>query len=351
MTHAVEERAPYRVVQWATGNIGTHTLRGIIEHPRMALVGLYVHSAGKEGRDAGEICGLGRETGVRATRKIDDIIAARPDCVLYMPAVMDLDEVCRLLASGANIVTSVVELHHPPSLAPDVRERVEAACRQGRTSIHSTGSSPGFISEAVPIVLASLARRVDLITIDEFADMSSRNSPEMIFDLMGFGRPPQAVDERRVGHIRHAFGQSLRQLGDALRMPIDEVEAGGEFALAGRRTEIAAGVLEPGTVGAMRFSVEARRGGRAVMRFRANWYCTTDLDPAWELRPTGWRVLMEGDTPMDVGISFPIPPERYPLVSPGFTGNRVLNAVPAVCAAEPGIRTTADLPQVIADLG
>lgn len=102
----------------------------------------------------------------------------------------DIDDVCRLLESGANIVTTRGEFHRPASMDPAVRRRVEDACAQGGSSIHSTGSSPGFISEALPLVLLSMERSLDLVQIDEFADMSSRNSPEMLFQLMGFGADP-----------------------------------------------------------------------------------------------------------------------------------------------------------------
>ena len=74
----------YRVVQWATGNVGSRALRRAIEHPHIDLVGVYVHSADKVGRDAGELCGIAR-TGIAATHSIEDVIALRPDCVMYMP--------------------------------------------------------------------------------------------------------------------------------------------------------------------------------------------------------------------------------------------------------------------------
>ena len=340
----------YRVVQWATGNIGTRALRAVIEHPHLELAGVYVHSDAKAGRDAGELCGL-PPTGVAATQDIDKIIALGADCVLYMPQGCDVGQVCRLLSSGANIVTTRGEFHRPASLDPAVRARVEEACTRGGTSVHSTGSSPGFISEALPIVLTSLQRRLDCLTIDEFADLSTRNSPELLFGIMGFGAQPDAFDRRRFRHGRVAFGPSLELLADALSLPLDGIEAGGEVAVARSPVTIAAGSLAAGTVAAQRMEVTGMRNGRPLLRFRANWYCTTDLSPAWDLRATGWRVLVEGDTPLDVAIHFPVPAERYAAVSPGYTAHRAVNAVPVVCAAPPGIRTTVDLPQVIAALG
>jgi 2,4-diaminopentanoate dehydrogenase len=340
----------YRVVQWATGNIGTRALRSVIEHPTLDLAGVWVHSPDKAGRDAGDLCGLGA-TGVAATNDIEDVVALGADCVLYMPRALDADEVCRLLASGANVVTTRGEFHHPPSMGAALREPVEAACAAGGTSIHSTGSSPGFISEAIPLVLSSIQRRLDLLTIDEFADLSQRPSPDLLFTIMGFGRPPAAFDEGRLSHGRTSFGPSLRLVADTLGLPLDDIEASGEVALASRTVEIAAGTLEAGTVAAQRLTVAGMRNGRPLLRFRAHWYCTTELDPAWDLSATGWRVTVDGDAPLDVDLRFAVPIDRMGDVSPGYTAHRAVNAVPVVCAAAPGIRTTVDLPQVIATLG
>ena len=338
-----------RVAQWATGNIGTRSLKGIIEHPHLELVGVYVHSTEKAGKDAGELCGL-PDAGVIATNELDAILAAAPDCVLYMPRACDYDEVTALLSSGINVVTSRGEFHRPASMDPSTRAQVEAACAQGGTSIHSTGSSPGFITEALPIVVTSIQRRLDALRIEEFADMSQRDSPGLLFEVMGFGQPLGEIDPRRLSHGLVSFGPSLEALADALGMPLDGLEASGAFAAARTTTQIAAGTLQAGTVAGQRTVVTGLRGGRPVLEFRATWYCTTDLDPEWDLRDTGWRVQVEGDAPLDIDLKFPVPLDRMAEVSPGYTANRAVNAVAPVCAAAPGILTTVDLGQVVADL-
>lgn len=95
----------YRVVQWATGNIGTKSLRAVIEHPRFDLVGLYVSSSDKVGKDAGDLCGTA-PTGIIATSSLADIVALKADCVLYMRQGTDPDELCALLEAGSNVVTT-----------------------------------------------------------------------------------------------------------------------------------------------------------------------------------------------------------------------------------------------------
>jgi 4-hydroxy-tetrahydrodipicolinate reductase len=325
-------------------------MRAVIEHPQMTLVGVHVNSPDKEGIDAGELCGLG-PIGVAATRTIDDILAVEPDCVLYMRQGMDIEEITTLLESGANVVTTCGEFHHPGSMDVAMRDRIEAACDRGSTSIHSTGISPGFISEAMPIVLTSIQRRLDRLQIEEFADVSSRNSPEMLFQLMGFGRDRSAFDPGRWSHGAASFGPSLRLLGEAIGLPLDSVESNGEVAVATRDVEIAAGTVAAGTVAAQRMTVAGMRHGAEFLSFSANWYCSTEIDADWDLREGGWRVTVAGDCPLDIDIRLAIPLERMAETTPGYTANRAVNSVPVVCEAEPGIRTTVDLPQVVARLG
>jgi 4-hydroxy-tetrahydrodipicolinate reductase len=346
----VGEVRRYRVVQWATGNIGAKSLRGVIDHPQLDLVGVYVHSRAKVGLDAGELSGLGTTTGVVATTDIEEIVRLGADCVLYMAQRLDVDEICRLLESGANVVTTRGEFHRPESMDPALRSRTEAACARGRSSIHSTGSSPGFVTEALPLVLTTLQRRLDGLSISEFADLSRRPSPALLFDTMGFGKERFQFDQARLQHARIGFGPSLMLLADALGVQVDSLEAHGEVAVANRTVEIAAGSVQAGTVAAQRLGVSAMRAGRAVITFVANWYCSTDLEAGWDLRPTGWRVDVDGDAPLRVDLTFPVPLERYAETMPGYTANRAVNVVPFVCDAPPGIRTSLDLPQIVAVL-
>jgi 4-hydroxy-tetrahydrodipicolinate reductase len=344
----------FRVVQWATGNIGLKSLRGVIEHPAMTLVGLYVYGPDKVGQDAGELCGLDA-VGVPATGSIEDVVAADADCVLYMPRMLDVDDVCLLLESGTNVVTTCGQFHHPPSMDPATRTRIEAACTAGGTSIHSTGSSPGFISEAVPLVLTSIQRRLDKLDIYEYADLSKRDSPELLFDIMGFGRELAPFHQARADHLRSSFGPSLRLVADAVGLPLDDVTAKGELAATPRETDIAAGTLKAGTVAAQRITVSGIRAGHELITFRANWYCTTDLEPVWELRegprgPRGGRGAGPAPPPLDVELRMPVPLDQMAETSPGYTANRAVNLVAAVCAAPPGIRSTLDLPHALARL-
>jgi hypothetical protein len=344
----------YRVVQWATGNVGSRALRHAIQHPDLDLVGVWVHSASKAGRDAGELAGLA-PIGVRAVNSLESVLALEPDCVLYMPHVCSYDEICAILESGVNIVTTRMELQNIAALDPANCARIEAACQRGNSSIHATGASPGFITEALPIVLASIQRRLDGLYIYEYADCSSRNSPEMLFQMMGFGAKPGPVSEGQLGHARLCFAPSLQLVATSLGMPIERFEVTGAQGLARKDVHIAAGVVPAGTVAATRTTVSGIRNGRPLMTFTTTWFVSEDVETSdgntWEFRsPSGWHVLVQGDCPIDLSISFPVPLEDYAEMTPGLTANRPINAVPYVCDAPAGIRTTVDLPQILSRL-
>jgi hypothetical protein len=343
----------YRVVQWATGNVGSRALRRAIEHPHLDLVGVYVYSAAKVGRDAGALAGI-EPIGVAATNRIEEVIALRPDCVLYMAQYTNFDEVCQLLESGINIVTTRTEFLNPESMVTAVRARIEGACRRGNASIHSTGCSPGFVTEALPLVLSSLQRRIDFLEINEFADNSSRNSPEMLFEIMGFGETPGRSMQPRLDHLRNAFGPSLQLVAKTIGLPLDGVEVRGGIGIARKDTPIAAGLVRAGTVAAMRTVVSGVRRGNPLMSFTATWYVSSDVDTddgeRWNFRASGWNLRVRGDVPLEVSITYPVAPEDYADMTPGLTAHIPLNAVRYVCEAPAGIRTSVDLPSIVPQL-
>lgn len=339
----------YRVAQWATGRIGTMSLRELIRSPQFELVGVYVHSESKDGKDAGELCGL-PPTGVKASRDIQAIIAVKPDCVVANMDGCNLDDVCRFLETGINIATSRVDFLEPEHMDPEVRRRVEEACGRGGSSIHASGSSPGFSSEALPMVAVSMSRGMDCMTIDEFADIPLSCPDVQVTEGMGFGRPVTgAFDPALLHHHAHGFVQSVNVVAKALGIELDDTQVFGEMAGAKERFLLPGGTpIEPGALAAQRVTIAGLKGGKPIIRFRVNWYTTTAIDQDWDLRPNGWRLVVEGATPIEINVTFPLAvtdPQFSPAMA-GLTAYRVVNAVPFVVEAAPGIRTTAELPTI-----
>jgi 4-hydroxy-tetrahydrodipicolinate reductase len=177
----------------------------------------------------------------------------------------------------------------------------------------------------------------------------------MILGGMGFGQVPAGPNLARQAHLRRSFGPSLALTAASLGFPVDELDVQGALAVATHDVEIAAGLVPAGTVGAQLNRVRGLRDRVPVISFTATWYVTQDVEPLddteWTFRSSGWRVLVHGDTPLDVTIGYPVDPSEYADFSPNLTAHRPVNCIPAVCAAAPGIVTTAELPLIVPRLG
>jgi 2,4-diaminopentanoate dehydrogenase len=334
----------YRVVQWGTGHTGASSLRSIIQHPDLELVGVYVYTAEKVGQDAGELCGI-NAVGVVATNEIEQIFELKPDCVMYMPLLdhESVDDMCHLLESGSNIVTTITTLHHADSIEPGTRKRIEAACDVGRTSIYDTGSCPGFITEIVPLALTLMERRLERFTIEQFANLETRKSKQFLGKFFGID-PVSADHDDGAERSARTDGASLRQIAASMSIPIDDMTADSTTALATKTVELDALTLKAGTVGAWRQKVIGYRHKEPLFEYSRTMYVTKDLDPDWNVQDTGWRVLVSGDVPMEMDLRFST--DDYGGYSPGINANLPVNSVIAVCQAEPGIVTTAQLRMV-----
>lgn len=337
--------APLRVVQWATGNIGLRAMREVIRHPSLQLVGALTYDPNKVGQDAGELCGEDA-IGVKMTTNRAEIHALKADCVLYMPRVVDIEDLVAFAESGTNVVSICMEIYDGASgLSAEDRARLNDACLRGGASVYGTGSSPGFITDIFPFALLSLQRRVDFYQIEEFGNMSQRDSAVMLFEQIGFGKPmdPAAFPTPRLTSAPTAFTPIARASG----WTIDRWTRVTEFAAAKQHTTLLAGEIEAGTVGARRLVISGFAGDVERVRFMQIMYVTTDLEPAWDLADTGWRVKVTGDASLEVDLKFPVTMAEMAEYTPALTANPPVNAVPFVCAARPGLLRTGDLPPLV----
>ena len=179
---------PLRVIQWATGGVGKAAVEAVVNHPELELVGCWVHSAVKSGRDVGEI--LGREPlGVVASSNKDDVLAIDADCVVYSPLIPDDEEVKAILRSGKNIVTPVGWVYPDPT-DPGV-QAIEKACANGGVSLHGSGIHPGGITEKFPLMISALSTAITHVRAEEFSDIRTYNAPDVVHHIMGFGKSPE----------------------------------------------------------------------------------------------------------------------------------------------------------------
>lgn len=337
-----------RVVQWATGGVGVAAIRGVLEHPELELVGCWVHSEAKAGRDAGEIAGVD-PVGVVATTSAEEILALDADAVIYTPLIADTDEVVALLRSGKNVVTPVGWLYPSQRSGAPLRD----AALAGNATLHGTGIAPGGISEKFPLMLSAMSTGVTFVRAEEFSDLRTYEAPDVLRHVMGFGETPdKALTGPMQKMLDSGFIQAVRMCVDQLGFAADpKVRASQEIAVATAPIDSPMGAIEPGQVAGRKFHWEALVDEEPVVRVTVNWLMGEDnLDPPWSFGPEGQRYEMEvrGNPDFtvsvkgfqsDVGGEGP----EYGVVG---TAAHCVNSVPAVCAAEPGIATYLDLPLI-----
>jgi hypothetical protein len=348
-----------RVVEWSTGTVGKHAIAGILARPELELVGVWVSSEEKHGRDVGELCGI-EPLGLAATMHKEELVALRPDCVLHT-AMTDADPFAavelfsELLAAGINVVSSgPVFLQFPHGVIPDeMVEQLEAAGREGGASLHVNGIDPGFANDLMPLMMTSLSQRVDEVRCFEIADYSTYYQPFVNNELFGFGKP---VDEVPFifsdGVLPLAWGSVVRIIAAGLELELDEpLTSTVEHAEAERDYETVSGPVPQGSRCAVRFQVIGSVAGtpRVVLEHVTRTH--PEQRPDWPQPATGdgcYRVQITGEPMMTLDFTHRGEHGDHNVSGMITTAMRLVNSIEAVVAAPPGLVTALDLPLVTA---
>jgi hypothetical protein len=345
------------VVQLGTGNVGVHSLRALIANPEFELIGVWVSSDAKAGKDAAELAGLPDSTGVLASTDLDAVLATGPKCAVYN-AMADnrlpeaLEDYRRVLAAGVNIVGSgPVFLMYPWQVIPDeLVKPLEDAAREGNSSLYVNGIDPGFANDLLPLALAGTCQSIQQVRCMEIVDYATYDSAVVMFDVMGFGKPLDEIPMLlQPGVLSLAWGSVIRQLAAGLGISLDEVTEKYVREPAPEAFDIASGHIPKGSAAGVRFEVFGMVNGEPAVVLEHVTRLREDLCPDWPqpAQPGGsYRIEITGEPSyaMDVCLSSPNGDHNHAgLVA---TAMRIVNAIPAVVAAPPGIVTTLDLPLI-----
>ena len=340
----------HRVIQWATGGVGRAAIGGIVSHPELELVGVWVHSAEKAGKDAGEIPG-GERLGVTATNDADALLALPADCVLYAPLRAQLPELIRILESGKNVVTPLGWIYR----GSRDWSKLEGVCQKAGVTLHGTGIHPGGITERFPLMVSALSRCVTHVRAEEWSDIRTYGAPQVIGEIMLFGRTPEEARTSVMSSLLgDGFCQSIDMVADVLGFDLDpEKRTTHEISAASKPIDSPIGVIEPGLVAAQRFTWQGLVRGEPVITVRTNWFMGEDgFEAGWSFGPQGGRFEVEVTGDPSAFVTFkgwhPESIEAGLERNPGIVATAIhgVSAIPATCAAEPGIKSYLDLPLV-----
>ncbi|HET7742806.1 diacylglycerol kinase [Mycolicibacterium sp. 624] len=348
---------PIKVAAIGTGNVGQHALTQLINDPRFELTAVWVSSDSKKGKDAGELAGLDIETGIIATTDLDDVLATEPDCAVYTAMadnrlVEALEDYRRILAAGVNLVgSSAVFLQYPWQTLPEnMIAPIADAAASGQASLFIGGIDPGFANDLLPMALAGTCQSIEQIRCMEIINYDTYDSATVMFDVMGFGRP---LDETPMllqpGVLSLAWGSVVRQLAAGLGIELDEVTETHTRTPAPEDFDIASGHVAKGTAAALRFEVRGMKDGKAAVVLEHVTRLRDDLHPEWP-QPAqeggSYRIEITGEPSYALDLCLSSRKGDHNHAGLVATAARVVNAIPEVVAAPPGIRTTLDLPLV-----
>jgi 2,4-diaminopentanoate dehydrogenase len=335
-----------RVIQWATGPVGSVQLTEVIDNPEFDLVGLFVYSPDKVGVDAGTLVGR-PDTGIIATNDKAAILALDADVVLHSASKAygfdaNTDDIVALLETGKSVIT-VTSYAHLPTLGSSVDDRIRKACVVGRSRFCPAGEHPGFMLEKLAVGLTALSQRVDTITVQQFVDCSHVPEERMLVDLMGMGKRPEeiSIESPAFRSVSTQSEQAIGAAADALGVHIDRIDHVIQTATSPNDVILDCTTLPAGTVVGQILSWTGYHDSKPVLVVEEYWTCTPDI-PDWDLALDGHtvRIRVDGVPNIDAEVRVDTDPmAHFSDVSGGFVavGISAVRAIPYVLKAPPGV--------------
>jgi hypothetical protein len=316
------------------------------------LVGQYVSTPAKDGKDSGELCGH-KPVGVKARNSWKDVIALKSDVFLYFADSVKrereaIEDVIPILEAGTNVVSiSAWELGHPKSMPPDLMQKLDAACKKGNSTCFYTSIDPGWATSDLAMTLLQLAGRVDSMRMIEFGYFGQYPVEYACREYFGFGQPkgfqPLLV---RNNIIQEMWSPTLYRIADALEVEIDEFKTVYDTDSVTRDLETAFGGVKAGTAAVVHFELQALKKGRPFIVLEhidtaiPNY---TEAGLQWstpKCPDSAYRVEIKGDP--DLSVEFQHSSESG--TSSSICATSAVNAIPAVVKAKPGLLTPLQMP-------
>jgi 2,4-diaminopentanoate dehydrogenase len=344
-----------RTVVWGTGNVGRASIRAVVAHPGLDLAAVIVHNPDKVGRDAGELADVGRTLGVAATDDIEAVLAAVPDALVYA-ASGDIrpddavEDIRRVLAAGTVVVTpSVYPLYDPRNAPPELTGPLLDAATTGRSSLFVSGIDPGWGNDILPILMTGLASTVDQIRCQEIFDYSTYDQPDAVRHLVGFGQPMDETPPMVAPTVpTMVWGGQVRMIARALGVELDEVRETLDRRALTETVTNSMGTFDEGTQGGLRFEVQGIVDGEPVIVIEHITRIDAAVAPDWPSPPDGGagahKVVLEGRPRIEVNIEATDEGDNRAAGGNATAVGRLVNAIPWLCAATPGLYDALDVP-------
>lgn len=320
-----------RVVQYGIGPIGMKTTEMLVEREAVEIVGAVDRDPAKIGRDLGELADLA-PLGVKVSSGgVEWLRRLKADAVILTTSSgleQIRPQVLEIVFSGANVVSSCEELVFPWLTRPDIAREIDEAARENNVSVLATGVNPGFLMDFLPVAMTGICREIKTVTVERIQDAQFRRLP--FREKIGAGLTLEDMDARvKAGVLRHVgLTESIHLIAGSLGWTLDKTEESLSPVVAQNRVVTPEMTIEPGRASGVSQIGRGFKGGEAVIDliFRAT---VGEPDPRD-------RIVIRGTPDIDLTIK------------DGINGDIatcaiLINAVPVVMRAMPGLRTMVDV--------
>ena len=323
---------PIKVIHIGIGPIGAGVVRQVAGRRGLTIVGAVDIDPAKIGRDLGDVCAVGRKLKVKVTDDIARTIkAVRPDVAILCTSsslkkvVPEFEAVLKLKVP---IVSTTEELVYPVKSNAAVARRIDALAKRSRVAVLGTGVNPGFLMDALPVTLTAVCQRVTAIEVDRVQDARVRRLPFQLKIGAGLTREEFTARAKDLT-VRHVgLAESITMIADALGWKLDRVTDDVQPRIADATVSSEFLTVERGLVcGLIQDGVGYRRG-QPVIKLHMEAYLGA---------PESYdAVRVTGDPPLSMKLAGGVHGDVA-------TASIVVNSIPKVLQASPGLRTMRDV--------
>ncbi len=337
----------YRVIIWGLGSVGRYAVKMIQEKKSLELIGAIDIDPAKVGQDAGEVFGF-PPTGVTISNDIEAVLKLEAEVVLlYLPTIYEAgnmrpsgykpmaENICQALKAKKNVLTPL-PIYHLHKTAPAIYEMINQCARENGVTFVQQGIFPGLYNPYLPVVLASMAGRVDRVIISGGEDDSNNLSPWV--RVFGYGKDPHTFKKERLKDIITSYyGPAVMEIADRVGIEYDEYVEDHEIFTAEVEMNPPWGPVKPGTISAHLFSMRCLREGQELTGFHFVHKVCDELQPNPPIADT---ITIEGEPNITVKVRGMLRSVE-PFASSAAPS---VNLIPQCVAAPPGIIDALDLP-------
>ncbi|MDZ7343656.1 MAG: dihydrodipicolinate reductase, partial [candidate division KSB1 bacterium] len=322
-----------RVVQFGLGPIGQACVKVLIEKSGVELVGAIDIDPEKIGKDLGEVCNLRKHFGIVVRGDAETALAEwRPQVVLHttLSFLTSIEEqLATILRASAHIVSSTEELFFPYSRNPEFCQRIYHLAKQHGVAVVGTGVNPGFSMDILPLCLTGVCTEVTKITATRVVDASKRRLP--LQKKIGAGISRKQFRERAAsgtfGHI--GLRESALAVMHTMGWPVDEIKESLRPVIAERRVKTPYLTVEPQRVAGIHQIMRVKGAGKERLVLELQMYVGA--------KEPHDSVEIVGNPPLSLRIDGGIFGDTATIAA-------LVNTIPKIIKAQPGLRTMMDLP-------